>query len=66
MGHFVLGGENIYNMGDMIENLEVLKHLKIYIVGSFSLATVSAIILGVLGYLVLSIFNKRKRIVENE
>lgn len=65
-GQYVLGVENIYSMGDMIENLEVLKQLKIYLVGSFSLATVSAIILGVFGYLVLSIFKRPKRIVENE
>lgn len=63
MGQFVLGIEYSYTMEEMTENFEVLKHLKTYIVGSFSLATLSALVLGILGYLVLSIFNKKQKIV---
>ena len=60
MGQFVLGIEYSYTMEEMTENFEVSKHLKTYIVGSFSLATVSAIVLGILGYFILSVFNKKQ------
>jgi hypothetical protein len=53
-------------MEEMTENFEVMKHLKIYIVGSFSLAISAAIILGFLGYLILSIFNRKQLALEHE
>ena len=66
MGQYVLGIEFSYTMEEMTENFEVLKHLKTYIVGSFSLAISSAIILGFLGYLILSIFNRKQLALEHE
>jgi glycosyltransferase involved in cell wall biosynthesis len=66
MGQFVLGIEYSYTMEEMTENFEVLKHLQTYIVGSFSLATISAIVLGILGYLILSIFNKKQLTLKHE
>lgn len=66
MGQFVLGIEYSYTMKEMTENFEVLKHLKTYIVGSFSLATVSAIVLGVMGYFILAIFNKKQLTLKHE
>ena len=66
MGQYVLGIEYSYTMEEMTENFEVLKHLKTYIVGSFSLAISSAIILGFLGYLILSIFNRKQLALEHE
>ena len=66
MGQFVLGMEYSYTMEEMTENFEVLKHLKTYIVGSFSLAIISAIILGILGYLLLSVFSKKQLALEHE
>jgi uncharacterized protein (DUF2062 family) len=66
MGQFVLGETYSYTMEEMTENFEVLKHLKTYIVGSFSLATLSAILMGLLGYLILTIFNRKQKILEHE
>lgn len=66
MGQFVLGIEYSYTMEEMTENFEIYKHLKTYIVGSFSLAIVSAIVLGVLGYFILSIFSKKQIAVQHE
>ncbi len=66
MGQYVLGVEYSYTMEEMTENFEVMKHLKTYIVGSFSLAISAAIILGFLGYLILSIFNRKQLALEHE
>ena len=66
MGQYVLGIEYSYTMEEMTENFEVMKHLKAYIVGSFSLAISAAIILGFLGYLIFSIFNRKQLALEHE
>ncbi len=66
MGQFVLGIEYSYTMEEMTENFEIFKHLKTYIVGSFSLAIISAIVLGFLGYLILSIFTKKQIAIQHE
>ena len=66
MGQFVLGIEYSYTMAEMTENFELTKHLKTYIVGSFSLAIISSLVLGILGYLILSIFDRRKVMLEHE
>ena len=66
MGQFVLGIEYSYTMEEMTENFEVIKHLKTYVVGSFSLAIVSAIVLGILGYLVLSIITRKQIAIPDE
>ncbi|MBZ0328482.1 MAG: DUF2062 domain-containing protein [Altibacter sp.] len=66
MGQFVLGETYSYTMEEMTQNFEVMKHLKTYIVGSFSLAILSSIVLGLLGYLILMLFNGKQKIVVNE
>jgi len=66
MGQYVLGIEYSYTIEELTENFEVMKHLKTYIVGSFSLAISAAIILGFLGYLILSIFNRKQLALEHE
>lgn len=65
MGQFVLGIDYEYTMEEMTENFEVTKHLKTYFVGSFSLAIISATILGIVGYLFFSIVNKKKMTLHN-
>lgn len=65
MGQFVLGVEYDYTMEEMTENFELIKHLKTYIVGSFSLAITCAMLLGVLGFLFFSLFEKKKITVSN-
>lgn len=46
-------------------NLEVLGHLETYIIGSLVLATCSAMVLGSLGFVLLTVFGKKKMIVDN-
>lgn len=58
VGSFVLGEPqpSFTNIG---ENFEMIKSLKTYIVGSFTLAIISAITIGILGYVFLIIFYKK-------
>ncbi|GHC42354.1 DUF2062 domain-containing protein [Ulvibacter litoralis] len=66
MGQFVLGIEYSYTMEEMTENFEVLKHLKTYIVGSFSLALVASVVVGLLGFLILSIVQGKQKLLVHE
>ncbi|WP_298474463.1 DUF2062 domain-containing protein [uncultured Maribacter sp.] len=65
IGQFLLGEKHSYTLEDMTTNFEVLKHVKTYIVGSVTLATISAITLGLLAYLFLTVFDKRKVVGQN-
>lgn len=65
LGNFILGQDETLNFNDITLNLEVLKHIKTYVVGSFSLATIAAIIVGPLSYLLFSGFQKKKESVVN-
>ncbi|WP_067145299.1 DUF2062 domain-containing protein [Pseudotamlana agarivorans] len=65
LGNFILGQNETFNLNEITLNIEVLKHLKTYIVGSFSLATIAAIIVGPLSYLLFSGFQKKKGSVVN-
>lgn len=66
MGQFVLGIEYSYTMEEMTENFEVVKHLKTYIVGSFSLAISASIVLGVVGYFILTIVQGKQKVLAHE
>ena len=65
LGQFILGIKSDQTMSEMIDNFEVVTHLKTYLVGSFSLAIICATILGLIGYIVLKFFNRNKAIVVN-
>ncbi|WP_109098351.1 DUF2062 domain-containing protein [Aquimarina sp. AU58] len=58
VGSFVLGEPqpSFTNIG---ENFEMVKSLKTYIVGSFTLAIISSITIGILAYVFLTIFYKK-------
>lgn len=58
VGSFVFG-ESQPSFTNIGENFEMIKSLKTYIVGSFTLAIISAITLGILGYVFLTIFYKK-------
>lgn len=60
MGQFILDEKFTYTVEELSENFEVLQHLKTYIVGSFSLAIITAFILGFFGYLLFSILDRKK------
>ncbi|TGV02228.1 DUF2062 domain-containing protein [Flavivirga rizhaonensis] len=59
MGQYLLGIKLEYTREEMIENFEVLKHLKTYIVGSFSLAIIAATCFGLLSYFLFLILDKK-------
>jgi uncharacterized protein (DUF2062 family) len=60
MGHWVLGSEFDLVLGDASTDFEVAKHLKSYLVGSIALSFLGASIAGILGYLFLTIFDRKK------
>ncbi|MDO6761149.1 DUF2062 domain-containing protein [Tamlana sp. 2_MG-2023] len=60
LGNLILGQNETFNLKEITTDFEVLKHLKTYIVGSFSLATIAALIVGPLSYLLFSVFQKKK------
>lgn len=65
VGQFVTGEKHGYSMEEMAQNFELLKHLKTYIIGSLVLATLAAISIGLLSYLLLVIFDRKKFIANN-
>ncbi len=65
MGQFVLGVDYNYTLDTFKNNFEITDHLKTYIVGSFSLAIICAVVFGILGFLFFSIFDKKKITVQN-
>ena len=65
MGAFITGEELIYTVDEMVNNLGLVTHLKTYIIGSLALSTVSAVVFGFLGYLILTIFDRKKIAVNN-
>lgn len=65
MGQFILGVDYNYTL-DMFKNgFEITDHLKTYIIGSFSLAIVSALVFGFIGFLFFSIFEKKNAALQN-
>ncbi len=60
VGNLVLGREDSYDFSDMMQNYEMLRHLQTYVVGSLVLATISAVVLGILSYLIIILIAKKK------
>ncbi|WP_299887233.1 DUF2062 domain-containing protein [uncultured Lacinutrix sp.] len=65
LGQFISGAENNQTMSEMIDNFEVVSHLKSYLIGSFSLAIICAVISGGIGYIILNILNKKTIALDN-
>ncbi len=59
VGDLVLGTNVNYSLETIKENFDVAQHLKTYLVGSLVLSSGSAILLGLLSYLLFSIVNKK-------
>lgn len=65
MGNFILGKNETFNIDTFTENFKALNSLKTYIIGSFTLATISAITLGVISYFLFIIFRKKNIDIAN-
>ena len=63
-GSWLLGENFVLSMSEIEPSLELMKYLKSYIVGSLALSVTAAITCGLLGYVFLSLF-ERKRILDN-
>lgn len=64
-GSWILGESYSFSLDSINKNFDFLTHLKAYLIGSFVLAIVGAIIVGGIGYLTLTYFGKRKIAVNN-
>lgn len=65
LGNYILDQNQTINLANITSDFEVLKHLKTYIVGSFFLATITSIILGIISYFLILFFQKEKATVTN-
>ena len=63
-GSWLLGESFVLSMSEIEPSLELMKYLKSYIVGSLALSVTAAITCGILGYVFLSLF-ERKKILDN-
>lgn len=60
LGAWLTGEELIFSMDEIVENLGFIKHLKTYVIGSLSLATIASSILGIIAYFTFKILNRKK------
>ena len=60
IGNYVLGEPTDYSFADFEENFEFVKSLKTYVVGSFILASVVSFMVGIVAYLLLFLYAKKK------
>ncbi len=65
IGQFVLGVKYEYTIEEMTQNFDALKHLKTYIVGSFTLAIMAALIFGFIGFLFFSMIGNKKILIKD-
>lgn len=63
IGSWIMDEPISYSIESITENFEILPHLKIYLVGSFSLAIIAALVVGFIGFVLFSLFSKKKDIV---
>ena len=65
-GNWVLGIDTDYDIDAIMDNFDMLQHLKSYLIGSVTLSTVSALVFGVLGYLLFSLLDRKKTILVHD
>ncbi|TYA52325.1 DUF2062 domain-containing protein [Formosa maritima] len=66
LGQWVLGENISYSIEDLMDNFEAIEHLKTYLVGSFTLAIIGAIVFGFIGYIFFSLSNRKKMTLKND
>ncbi|SRX72223.1 DUF2062 domain-containing protein [Aequorivita antarctica] len=64
LGSWLLGENFVLSMSEIDPSIELVKYLKSYIVGSLVLSVTAAIVCGLVGYLFLTLF-ERKKILDN-
>lgn len=63
-GSWIMGEKFTFTLNEIDPSLEVVKYLKAYIVGSLALSVTAAIVCGILGYVFLTLF-ERKKVLKN-
>lgn len=64
LGSWLLGENFVLSISEIDPSLELMKYLKSYIVGSLALSVTAAITCGIVGYVFLTLF-ERKKILDN-
>ncbi|SRX52963.1 DUF2062 domain-containing protein [Aequorivita sp. CIP111184] len=64
LGSWLLGENFVLSMTEIDPSLELMKYLKSYIVGSLALSVTAAVACGIVGYVFLTLF-ERKKILDN-
>ncbi|WP_335965244.1 DUF2062 domain-containing protein [Galbibacter sp. PAP.153] len=64
-GNFVLGQKTTFSIEDVKNSFEFLGHIEAYIIGSFSLATIASLVVGLIGFLFFSLFDKKKIVLKS-
>ena len=60
-GNLVLGQDTVFAM-EQLQDFEMVRHLKSYIVGSITLSVSSAVVTGVISYILFSLFQPNKQL----
>ena len=65
VGNWVLGHDSHYSVDSIMANFDAIKNLKSYIVGSLVLSTVSALFFGLVGFVIFSVVETKKKVVQH-
>jgi len=65
LGKGITGEKISFSLEQLTQNFNVLKHLKTYLIGSFTLATIAALLFGCIAYLILMQKAKQKIAANN-
>lgn len=65
IGAFITGENLVFTFDDMVNNFGFFTHLKTYLIGSITLSILGASIFGFLGYLIFTVFERKKIAVNN-
>src|SRR5690606_28467254 len=59
-GNWVLGIETSFSMEAISTDFDMVRHLKSYLIGSITLSATASIFFGFLGYIIFSLFDRKK------
>src|SRR5690554_1287108 len=60
LGSWILGEQFVLTISEIDPSVELMKHLKSYIVGSLALSVIMSIVAGLTGYAILMLFDRKK------
>ncbi|WP_250433791.1 DUF2062 domain-containing protein [Hanstruepera flava] len=65
LGQLIFNEPLTYSITEALENFEALKNIKLYIVGSFALAIIGAVLFGGISYIILEYLQNKKQATVN-